>query len=1037
MLKHSKLTEARIRTALPRLKEKIYSAHHPVELAAWTVGGEPVPAEHALRQTYEPFTAGRFGQSWGKLWDTTWFRIRGRVPESWQGKETVVLFRLIDSGVEGFSAEGLIYKDGKPDRAINLHRAEIEIAREARGGESFEVFVEAAANYSDFSGIVIKDSGELRFKVLQSELACLDREIFDYYYDFKVCAEAMDALPEESQRRAELRTALNESLNEYEHTASVARGRGALQDVLSRRNGGTVHRLSAVGHAHIDTAWLWPLRETIRKCARTFATAADYMDRYPEYIFGCSQAQQYAWMKAHYPDIYERIKERIKRGQWEPLGSMWIEVDCNLVSGESLVRQFLYGKRYFQEEFGYETKDAWIPDVFGYAGSLPQIIRGCGLDYFLTQKMSWNQLNKFPHHTFSWEGIDGTKVFTHFPPADTYNSDFAPQLLRYNVDNFLEHGRATRSIFVYGYGDGGGGPSIAMLEQAARLRDFEGLPQIAMEKALDFFPKAHEDAGELPVWVGELYLETHRGTYTTHARTKLGNRKSELLLRDAEFFDVLSALFVPGRKEHAEDPPRAIYDVTGTEENSYGPHRRALERAWKLVLLNQFHDIIPGSSIGWVYEDNARDYQTVRVLAESVKESSLDALAPLFNTAGMSKPVCVMNTLAFSRREVLELPEGELVRVEVPSAGYVVQDFSRQAADEKAVTVRKEGGSFILQNGILRLEIDEQGLISGLWDIEAEREVLAPGERGNVFHLHPDVPIKSDAWDVDIFYKERVDVLTQGASVKISREHPLRADVEIERAFGGSRLRQKVVLNADSRRIDFVTWVDWRERHKFLKVAFPVNVRSTRATYEIQFGHVERPTHYNTSWDLARFEVCAQRWADLSEPGYGVALLNDCKYGYDIANNVLRLSLLRAPVGPDPETDQGEQFFTYSLYPHRGTLQDSGVIEAALALNSPLLARPLPADQSGAFGAKQSWIQIDRPGVYLEAVKAAENGDGMIVRLYEGHGARGPVTITVNLPVQKAVLTNLVEQDQKPLRISGNGIKLDLKPFEIVSLRLS
>ncbi|MBE2205274.1 MAG: alpha-mannosidase [Chthoniobacterales bacterium] len=1037
MLKHPALTEGRIRLALRRIEALIYTPTLPIDVAIWTVGGEPVSAEKAFAAKYERFDVG---SQWGALWDTAWFRFRGEVPREWRGREVVARVRLTNVGREGFTAEGLIFQGGKPVRAVNANRREVEIAAKARGGERFEFFVEAAANggtteSGETQGLNLPDHGGApRYRLEQAEIACVNREAFDLYHDFKVAAEAMEALPEDSQRRGELRAALNEAVNRFTESdpATLKPARIALRDILRRRNGDTVHTLSAVGHAHIDTAWLWPLRESIRKCARTFSTALDYMDRYPEYVFVCSQAQQYAWMKAYYPEIWTRIKKAVQRGQWEPVGSMWIETDCNLASGESLVRQILHGKRYFQKEFGYETRDVWIPDVFGYAASLPQIMRKSGVDYFLTQKISWSQFNKFPHHTFLWEGIDGTRIFTHFPPADTYNAEIKAAELLHNVRNFKEHDHATRSLLVYGFGDGGGGPTIEMLEKMRRLGDFNGLPKVEPEKALAFFGKAATDARDLPVWVGELYLELHRGTYTSQARNKRGNRKSEFLLRDAEFFDAVSLALVPDRKESAADPGRAVYDVTGLGEKGAHTHRAALDRAWKLVLLNQFHDIIPGSSIHWVYQDSERDYETVRLLGESVRESALGALDGLIDTRAFKNPLLVSNTLGHRRQEIFSLPDGTAARVEVPACGYTVveTDDPLLRTTDRPVKVIRTASGVTLENNLVRVKISTKGHLSSVYDLRAKREVLsAPG---NVLHLHEDIPNQWDAWDVDVFYREKFQTLDALDALEIVEQGPLRAVVRVRRSFGKSHFKQDIILRAGSMRVDFVTEMNWQESQKMLKVAFPVNIHSPRATYEIQYGHLERPTHVNTSWDMARFEVCGQKWADLSEAGYGVALLNDCKYGYDIQGNILRLSLLRAPISPDPLADRGLQRFTYALLPHIGDLRQAGVIEEAYALNVPLLVRKI-SPASGPLSASHSFFNLDR-GV-LEAVKVAEDGGALIVRFYEAQGARGTATLATILPVRKAWLATMLEEDQKVLPLRDGAVKVDLKPFEIITVK--
>ena len=1039
MLKHPLLTENRIRQTLERIERLVYLPKAPIEVAIWAVHGEPVPAERAFKAKFAPFSAG---EMWGALWDTVWFRFQGVVPRDWKGREVVARVRLTSLGPEGFAAEGTVYQNGRLVRAINLNRRDVEIAAKAKGGERFEFFVEAAANgganpTGDTSGLNLPDyHGSPLFRLEQAELACKNSEAFDLYHDFKFALEAMEALPETSQRRAELRYALNESVNEFdqEDLSSLKLAAAALHGVMRRHNGDTAHTVSAVGHAHIDTAWLWPLRETIRKCARTFSTALDYMEKYPEYVFVCSQAQQYAWMKAYYPGIWEGIKKAVRRGQWEPVGSMWVETDCNLVSGESLVRQILHGKRYFERELGYETKDVWIPDVFGYAASLPQIMRKSGVEYFLTQKISWSQFNKFPHHTFLWEGIDGTRIFTHFPPADTYNADTGPKELIKNVQNFKELDRATRSLLVFGWGDGGGGPSIEMLEKARRARDFDGLPKLEQEKAIKFFEKAKVDAKDLPLWVGELYLELHRGTYTSQAKNKRGNRKCEFLLRDAEFFDAVTLALAPGRKETAADPERAVYDVTGLGEARPETHRAALDRAWKLVLLNQFHDIIPGSSIHWVYQDSERDYQTIRQLGESVRGSALSTLEALVDTSAFKQPVLIANTLGIRRREIVELQDGMLASVDVPPFGYVAvektDEFLRTTDDPVKAAESRKG--ITMENGLLRVKINAKGHLTSIFDLRARREVLS--EQGNMFNVHRDIPNSWDAWDVDIFYKERCDVIEGLEKLELVESGPLRAAARIVRGFGKSRIEQRIVLSAGSARVDFPTEVEWKETQKILKVAFPVNIYAQKATYEIQFGHLERANHTNTSWDMGKFEVCAQKWADLSEAGYGVALLNDCKYGYDIQGNVIRLSLLRAPNSPDPLADRGWHQFTYALLPHTGDLREAHVIDQAYALNVPLIVRDLkPA--SGSLPASHSFFLTDRPGAVVETIKVAEDGGAIIVRLYESEGGRGPLTLTTILPVRKAWLANLLEAEEQVLPIKNGVVRLDLRPFEIITLR--
>jgi len=1047
--KHQQILEDRVRFAIRRLAEGIYSDARPLEIAAWHVKGEPVPMSFAMEQEYTPFAVG---DAWGGLWDTSWFRFQGEIPREWAGREVVALVQLTDFDYEGFTAEGLIYQGGRLIRALNANRCDIGIAAEAAGGESFLFHVEAAANGGSdrdgfITGMCTPDYlGKPRYRLAKADLCLFNRALSAYYYDLLTACEALGTLPESSPRRAALREALNRSVDRWLGTGCAEAGREALCDVMARRNSATVHTISAVGHGHIDTAWLWPLREAIRKCARTFSTALDYMARYPEYVFACSQPQQYLWMKVHYPTIWEGIREAIRRGQWEPVGSMWIEADCNLPSGESLARQLLYGKRFFLKEFGLETRDVWLPDVFGYPGTLPQIFRQAGADYFMTQKLSWNQYNRFPHHTFRWEGIDGSRIFTHFPPAGNYSADTGAADLCKTARNFTGHAVSGRSLLLYGYGDGGGGPSITMLEKARRLRDFEGLPKLDLEPSREFFRKAEREAGELPEWFGELYLELHRGTFTSQAAAKLGNRRAEAQLRDAEWADVASWLLVPGREEKAADPPRAIYDVTGLDEApqdwSATSHRAALERAWKLTLLNQFHDILPGSSIHWVYEDSARDYETIRLLAGSVEESGTGAIAARIHTAGMSEPLLVWNSLGFERRGVAVLPDGRPAWVEVPPCGYRVLDLA-SLPELPCLPVRgtRDRDGYTLENECVKLTWNGRGELVRIFDFRHGRDLLAAGAVGNLLCLYHDDPVRHDAWEIEPYYRRMQRVISgldgepevefygSGASEAYG------AGLRLAWRFGASRIVQRVKLWAGSPRIDFETEVEWYEDHQFLRVLFPVSVHSGRATYDISYGVIERPTRANTSWESAMFEVCAHQWADLSEPGFGVALLNNCKYGYDVQGNTIGLSLLRSSTIPDPVADRGHHSFTYSVLPHGGDFRTARVVQEAAALNQSLGFRRVEP-QAGRLPAIHSLLQCDAEGIRIEAVKQAEEGEAIIVRLVEGYGARGRATLTPGFAVETAAWCDLLERATETAEVINGAIRFSFRPYEIKTLRL-
>jgi alpha-mannosidase len=1022
MLKHVRLTENRIHTFLQESRRCYYAAQVPLA-ATFTHDIDPIPFAELGRRTWQPIAVGA---RWGGNWESAWFKFTGTVPPEWAGQE---VWAVIDTGSEAcvFDAEGqpvcgLTSGDERSRKGL------VAVARPARGGEPVEILVEAAANhlFGYLADCFLKEANLVLFR----------RDRWDFIHDFYFLNGLQHALPEDHPRRARIRYALNEAINRYGQGTpeEVRAARQALADPLSRRANASAHWGSAIGHAHIDVAWLWPLRETLRKCARTFSSALCYMEEYPDYKFGASQAQLYAFTKEHYPALYERIKEAVRAGRWEVQGGMWVEADCNIPSGESLVRQLLHGKRFFLEEFGIEVDNLWLPDVFGYSAALPQILRKAGVSYFLTQKISWNQFNKFPHHTFRWEGIDGSWVFAHFPPSDTYNCDFEPSQLIFTCRNFAEKDRTDRWIYLFGFGDGGGGPSRHHLELAQRARDCEELPRMVQEFARDFFPKAEAAISDLPYWRGELYLELHRGTLTSQARNKRFNRQSELRLREAEF---LSSAF-------PEEYPRA-----------------ELDRVWKRVLLNQFHDILPGSSITWVYQDSAKQYTDILNVAAQTIQTAGQRWAAQVDTRGPGRPVVAINPLSWSRTEVLAIPleagESEvtvadaggralptqiqagqaLVQATAPALGHTVL-FVKPERPSTANPLRvslEEGRGALLENEILQVEFDAQGDLIRLFDKEAQREALVPGERGNALALYEDLPANWEAWDVDIFYEEKAPAETVLRSWRPGETGPVRASLVQERDVGEkSKLVQEIRLAAGSRRLEFVTWVDWHEDRKMLRTAFPTTVRADQATFEIQYGHLQRPTHRNTSWDMARFEVVAHKWVDLSDPTYGVALLNDCKYGHKVHRHILDLNLLRSPKSPDPQADMGEHEFTYALFPHPGGYREGGVIQEGYALNVPLLAFPTTA-HDGPLAPTFSRFTVNVPNVIVEVVKLAEDNDDLILRLYEAYGQPTRAALRGFPAPVRAYRTDLLERNEEELAVVNGTLDLTFGPFEILTVR--
>jgi alpha-mannosidase len=975
------------------IEPAVFGPTAALEVTAHHLPGEPLPYDEAVGGIFEPFDVGG---RWGPRWGTTWFRLRGAVPPAWAGKEVALRLEMTAP------AEALLWRAGVPLVGLSWLRTDAVLWRKAEALEEVELFVEAAANppvppfdvAEDWPLLMPDPGGDAGFELIRCQLAVRRPGVYALACDLRTVlelAEAVDAAGTGTDFvLLEALAAMFAAVDPEDIAGTAGAGRDGLSRALERRADPASHRISAVGHAHIDTAWLWPMREAARKCARSFANAVTLMEEYPAFEFVCSAARHLAWVEERYPSLFERVRARVETGQFRPAGGMWVEADCNVPSGESLVRQIVHGQRWYLSRFGVECTEAWLPDGFGFPATLPQILAEAGMGWFVTQKLCWNEVNRFPHHTFWWQGLDGTRVRAHFPPADTYNGNMSlPELLRAPA----RAGAGPRSLYPFGHGDGGGGPTRDMIEAALRTADLAGAPRVALESHSDFFAAVEADPAPLPVWAGDLYLEKHRGTFTSQAAVKLGNRRGELALAAAELWSTL-------RPDGAPWPAAA------------------LDRAWKLLLVNQFHDVLPGTSIHWVYEQTAADHAELRSAADGLGYEAMTAIAAGVDTSGAAEPEVIFNPTPYERRE----PYGT-----IPAMGYAVVDGPRPPAPAPP-----EGGSGWMNNGILRVEWDDLGRLTSVRDLEHDREVLVPGRPGNVFHLHRDRPREYDAWDVDRSYLHDYEELDGPVDVEAAGA----GQVRFRRTFGASTLDQTMVLTPGSRRLDFVTEVDWHERHRFLKVAFPVNVHADRATFEIQFGHVSRPTHENTSWEQARFEVCAHRWADLSEAGYGVALLNDCKYGYDVRGDTLRLSLLRSPTAPDPECDQGLHRFTYALFPHAGDPFAGGVLEAASALNTPLTAIPT-TPHPGPLPPSQSFVSVDDPGFVLVAVKRADDGTGdVVMRGYEAYGGHRRARVRTTLAVTSAQRTDLLERPRHELTVDGGTVVLDLRPFELVTMRL-
>ena len=979
------VTDRLERVLRERLRPAVRRTVGDLDIQAWHVDGEPVPPAEALRyKGYKPFAAG---DAWGPAWGTTWFHLSGDVPAIEDELEIVVDLGWSD-GWPGFQCEGLVYRpDGTVVKGLNPRNDWIPL-----GSANVDLFVEAAANpmvFETMGGFTPTKLGDKAtapdtplYRLARAEIVAVQREVGELVLDLEVLGQLAEQLPPEQPRGWEILRAIGRCLDAIDLDdipGSAGAARAELAEVLARKAHASAHRLTAVGHAHIDTAWLWPLRETVRKVARTVSNVVDLLDRDDSFVFAMSSAQQFAWIEQHRPEVFGRLAEHVRRGGFVPVGGMWVEADTNLPGSEALARQLVHGKRYFLEKFGVDCPEVWLPDSFGYSAALPQLVRLAGSRWFLTQKISWNQINRFPHHSFWWEGLDGTRVFTHFPPIDSYNAELTGRELAHAVSNFRDKGAATRSLVPFGYGDGGGGPTREMLGRARRTADLEGSPRVAIETPSAFFAAAEREyAQAAPVWVGELYLELHRATYTSQAKMKQGNRRSEHLLREAELWCAAASIY------------RGL---------DY-PHE-TLDRIWKTVLLHQFHDILPGSSIAWVHREARETYAAIQAELESLIAKALGALAGEGDTE-----------LVFNAAPV--------VAAGVPAMG---------AAPSAAAEVKYEDR--VLDNGLLRVVIDERGLLVSVWDKQAGREVLAGP--GNLLQLHPDLPNRWDAWDVDSFYRNKVTDIVGVDEIVATAQ-----GVRVTRSFGASKVVQEISLPPGERRVELRVEVDWYEREKFLKVAFPVDVHTDRAAYETQFGHLYRPTHENTSWEAAKFEVCAHRWVRLGEPGYGVAVANDSTYGHDLRRGLrpgggtfttVRLSLLRAPRFPDPDTDQGRHEMRYALVPG-ASIADA--VASGYQMN--LMVRRV----SGG-GAVAPLVETGDSAI-VEAVKLADDRSGdVVVRLYESLGRRCRTRLSAGFAVRKVTETDLLERPKATdalLSWDEGGAELSLRPFQIVTLRL-
>lgn len=1014
-----------------------YGERSPLS-ATFTAAEDPIPFGEIGKRTWKSIQPG---ERWGSQWKSAWFRFTGRVPSQWKGSEVVA---VIDTGGEGcvFDREGnpvcgLTSSSAVTDPLYRKAMVPLQIATGSK--DTVQVLVEAAAN--ELLGL------QREVKLNTCHLAVFRRDLWHLIHDLTFLFDLAVSLPEHELRRARILQALNQALNDYANgdKAEVVRARRTIKEQLDKKNADVVFEVSAIGHGHLDLVWLWPLRETIRKAGRTFSSALHYMKEYPEYRFAASQPQLYQLVKEHYPELYRGVKKAVKEGRWEPLGAMWVEPDCNIPAGESLVRQIYYGKRFFMEEFGIDVDNLWLPDTFGFSPVLPQLMRKSGVRYFMSQKMSWSKTNTFPHHTFEWVGIDGSRVLAHFLPSNTMNSKVLPAELLFGARNFRQKDRCNHWLFSFGEGDGGGGPGRHHLEFARRARDCAGVPKVTQRFVRDFFRMAGKEATRIPQWYGELYLETHRGTLTTCGKTKWYNRWSEILLHNLELLLLLNHFLL--QKEYPSSK---------------------LEALWKALLLHQFHDILPGTTIHIAFEESSRCFEELISESEASIQQALHTFSfGLYKKKKSTSGLILMNTTGFPRKQVCQLPlevirkEEELFRrngepvpvqrgreeifLECDLPAYGFTHLQRKVSNKESAGVQPiRISERMLENSKLKLEFSRDGFLKRIFDKEEQREVITDNDQANQWLLFRDIPVENDAWNIDPYYTEEPPERSKLISVQVKEKGPLCVSLLQERTISKSNITQEIRLYKDSRLIEFKTRVEWREDQRILKTRFPLNIHSENAQFDVQFGNISRPTFKNTSWEQAKYEVFAHKWVDLAEHGYGVALLNSCKYGHNVYHNIIELSLLRSPIDPDPLRDRGTHSFTYALYPHSGDFRESGIIPAAYFLNFPVLH--LTTGGAGEETSQATALEnkplfsVDAPNVVLETVKRAESEEAIVLRLYESFGRRGQVRLQTPFAVNQARETDLLENDLADLSVNRDKqesiVGFSIRPYEIKTLKL-
>lgn len=991
---------------------------------------------------------------WGGHREYYAFYTEVEIPRHMDGK---CVYLEVTTGREGrwdaTNPQFLLYINGEIKQGLDVNHTQVLMAKKAEYGKQYSIMLSA------FTG---EQNYDLKLGI---KLIEIDEITESFYFDVQVPFEAIQLIDKSALEYIEGIQVLNDTLNRidlrdpysYKYYESLKCAKEYLQaEFFDKLCGDKKSTVYCVGHTHIDIAWKWTLEVTRDKVVRSFSTVLELMDRYPEFRFMSSQAQLYQYVKEEAPSVYKRIQEKVKEGRWEVEGAMFVEADCNLCSGESLVRQILFGKRFFQKEFAQDNKILWLPDVFGYSAALPQIMNKSGLAYFMTTKISWNDTNKMPMDTFYWEGIDGSQVLSHFIPTQehpkskkkksknyekdyytTYNGKIDPAHIKGGWERYSQKNINREVLNAFGFGDGGGGPTREMLEYFRRLeKGLPDCPTVKMSSAKEFFEelKANvKDNKHLPKWVGELYLEYHRGTYTSMARNKKMNRRGEYLCQNIELWNSMDMLLNQSCYPQSE-----------------------INQLWEILLRNQFHDILPGSSIKEVYDDSDREYQQLFDLGGKLFQLALNKIAEevdakknsliVFNANSYTESECTKFFLEENKIVTGLLRQGRVVPVQritkneyifeaedIPSKGYTTMQISDKEHGEvnHGIRVTKE----VLENDFYEIHLNEKGQIQSLFDKDANRELIQAGRVMNRFVAYEDRPHNFDAWDINDYYTEKSWEVNQLISLKVVEEGPVRGGIEMMYQYENSWIRQRIYLYRRTKRIDFSTEIDWKEEHILLKALFPMDMHAQQVSVDTQFGFVNRATHKNTSWDRARFEMCMHKWIDLSEGDYGVAILNDSKYGFSIDDNIVGISLIKSATDPNPIADQELHNFIYSIYPHYGNLQESKVVEEAYKINNALTIIKKETE-GGSLPRQMSFVVAEHENIIIEVVKKADEDNAIVIRAYEAYNRRTETKLRVGFPIKRGYECNLLESIEKELSVTEKEIICTFTPFEIKTIRI-